>query len=141
MTLSGSGTYIFQIGSTLNIAGTVVLSGGATAGNVIWLVGSSATLEGTAVAAGNIVASASISLDSGASVAGRTIALTGAITLIDNAVTAVDTVPSVYWAYNTGNGTILTSPVFSRDGTQVAFVKQTGRGTESGPAEMGRFNH
>ncbi len=32
------------------------------------------------------------------------------------------TVPSVYWAYNT-SGRILTSPVFSYDGTQVAFVQ------------------
>lgn len=32
------------------------------------------------------------------------------------------TVPSVYWAYNTG-GLILTSPVISLDGTQVAFVQ------------------
>jgi hypothetical protein len=53
------------MGTTLNIAGTVALTGGATAGNVIWLVGSSATLEGTAVAAGDIVAYASITLDGG----------------------------------------------------------------------------
>jgi len=32
------------------------------------------------------------------------------------------TVPSVYWAYNTG-GTIMTSPVYSLDGTQVAFAQ------------------
>jgi len=33
------------------------------------------------------------------------------------------TVPSVYWAYNLGNaGQILTSPIFSLDGKQVAFV-------------------
>ena len=32
------------------------------------------------------------------------------------------TVPSVYWAYNTG-GQILTSPALSLDGTQVAFVQ------------------
>ena len=32
------------------------------------------------------------------------------------------TVPSVYWAYNT-KGQILTSPVFSRDGKQVAFAQ------------------
>jgi hypothetical protein len=32
------------------------------------------------------------------------------------------TVPSVYWAYNTSS-TILTSPVFSKDGTQLAFVQ------------------
>jgi hypothetical protein len=32
------------------------------------------------------------------------------------------TVPSAYWAYNTG-GTILTSPVISQDGTQISFVQ------------------
>ncbi len=37
-------------------------------------------------------------------------------------------VPSVYWAYNTG-GLILTSPVLSLDGTQVAFVQTTGSPT------------
>jgi hypothetical protein len=37
------------------------------------------------------------------------------------------TVPSVYWAYNTGTGDqILTSPVFSRDGSQIAFVQTNG---------------
>jgi hypothetical protein len=35
------------------------------------------------------------------------------------------TVPSVYWAYNTA-GKILTSPVFSRDGSQVSFVQTSG---------------
>jgi hypothetical protein len=38
-------------------------------------------------------------------------------------------VPNVYWAYNTG-GQILTSPVFSRDGSQLAFV-QTSAGAAS----------
>jgi len=34
------------------------------------------------------------------------------------------TVPTVYWAYNTGStARILTSPAFSRDGKQVAFVQ------------------
>ena len=47
------------------------------------------------------------------------------------------TVPTVYWAYNTG-GTITTSPVFSADGTQVAFM-QTEGGWKPGLAEMGRF--
>src|ERR1700733_4430751 len=125
VTLNGNGTYIFQIGSTLTLAGTVTLSGGAMAGNVIWLVGSSATLQGTTAAAGSIVALASITLNSGASLAGRAIALNGAITMIDNAVTTVDMVPSVYWAYNTG-GAILTSPEFSLDGTQVMFVQTDG---------------
>src|SRR5580692_7879172 len=122
VTLNGNGTYIFQIGSTLNVAGTVLLSGGATAGNVIWLVGSSATLEGTAVAVGDIVALASITLDSGASLLGRAIALNGAVTLSDNAITTVGAIPSVYWAYNT-LGQILTSPLISLDGSQVALVQ------------------
>jgi hypothetical protein len=34
-------------------------------------------------------------------------------------------VPTVYWAYNTG-GQILTSPVLSLDGTQLAFVQTSG---------------
>jgi len=38
------------------------------------------------------------------------------------------TVPSVYWAYNTG-GLILTSPVLSLDGSQVAFVQTSGSPT------------
>jgi hypothetical protein len=42
------------------------------------------------------------------------------------------TVPSVYWAYNTG-GPILTSPAISGDGTQVAFVQTAGT---SGPAAL-----
>jgi hypothetical protein len=125
VTLNGNGTYIFQIGSTLTLSGTVVLTGGATAGNVIWVVGNSATLGANAVAVGDILAQVSVTLDGGASLAGRAIALTGAVTMSDNAVTTVDTVPSVYWAYNTG-GKILTSPAFSRDGTQVAFVETEG---------------
>ena len=35
------------------------------------------------------------------------------------------TVPSVYWAYDT-SGQILTSPVFSLDGSQIAFVETNG---------------
>lgn len=33
------------------------------------------------------------------------------------------TVPTAYWAYNTDLGTVTTSPVFSGDGTQMAFVQ------------------
>ena len=41
-------------------------------------------------------------------------------------------VPSVYWAYNTG-GTIVTSPILSLDGTQVAFVQSP---TSGGAASL-----
>jgi hypothetical protein len=34
--------------------------------------------------------------------------------------------PTVYWAYNTGaTGAVITSPIFSRDGSQVAFIQST----------------
>ena len=37
------------------------------------------------------------------------------------------TVPSVYWAYNTGAGqSVTTSPIVSADGTQVAFIQSNG---------------
>ena len=39
--------------------------------------------------------------------------------------TSPPSVPNVYWAYNT-SGEIRTSPVFSRDGSQIAFVQTNG---------------
>jgi hypothetical protein len=36
--------------------------------------------------------------------------------------------PSVKWAYNTGTGTVLTSPVLSGDGTKVAYVETAAAG-------------
>jgi hypothetical protein len=48
------------------------------------------------------------------------------------------TVPSVYWAYNTG-GPILTSPAISGDGTQVAFVQTTPGSTGQGSLVLLKF--
>lgn len=36
--------------------------------------------------------------------------------------------PSVKWAYNTGTGTVLTSPVLSGDGTKIAYVETAASG-------------
>jgi hypothetical protein len=125
VTLSGSGTYVFQIGSGFDVSGTVLLTNGAMAGNVLWVVGSSAVLSGTSSVSGTILALTTITLAASDSLTGRAIALNGEVTLSDNAITTVDTLPSVYWAYNTG-GQILTSPVLSLDGTQIAFAQSTG---------------
>ena len=38
------------------------------------------------------------------------------------------TVPMVYWAYNTGTGSVVTSPIISYDGTQVAFIETPASG-------------
>ena len=89
LTLSGNGVYIFQIVSTLTTAANnsqVILSGGAAAQDVFWQVGSSATLGTTTTFEGTIMAEASVSLDTGATLDGRALALTGAVTLLSNPV-------------------------------------------------------
>jgi Ice-binding-like/Bacterial Ig-like domain len=89
LTLSGNGVYIFQVVSTLTTAAgnsDVILSGGATAQDVFWQVGSSATLGTTTTFAGTIMAQASVSLDTGATLNGRALARTGAVTLLSNPV-------------------------------------------------------
>jgi hypothetical protein len=89
LTLSGNGVYIFQVVSTLTTAANnsdVILSGGATAEDVFWQVGSSATLGTTTTFTGTIMAQASVSLDTGATLNGRALARTGAVTLLSNPV-------------------------------------------------------
>jgi hypothetical protein len=89
LTLSGNGVYIFQIVSTLKTAANnsdVILSNGALPQDVFWQVGSSATLGTTTTFSGIIMAQASISLDTGATLNGSALARTGAVTLLSNPV-------------------------------------------------------
>lgn len=81
--------WIFQAGSTLITASgsRVVLTGGAQADNVFWQVGSSATLDTSSYFAGNILALQSITLNTGATVGGRVLALNGAVTFDNNSLT------------------------------------------------------
>jgi len=65
----------------------VILSGGAQAANVFWQVGSSATLGTTSTFAGTILAQASVSLGTGATLNGRALARNGAVTMQSNNVT------------------------------------------------------
>ena len=80
--------FIFQISSGLTTAtgSNVSLINGALPANVFWQVGSSATLGTTSSFAGNILALASISLGTGASLQGRALARGGAVTLLGNSV-------------------------------------------------------
>jgi hypothetical protein len=80
--------WIFQIGSTLvmTVGLQVVLVNGAQAGNVFWQVGSSATLGANTVIQGTVMAYASITLVTGATVNGRALALNAAVTMDTNAV-------------------------------------------------------
>jgi len=83
---NANAVFIFQMGSTLvtTTGRQVILAGGAQAANIIWQVGSSATLGVNSVFKGNIMAMASITVNTGASVEGRLLARTGAVTLDSN---------------------------------------------------------
>jgi Ice-binding-like len=104
LTLTGAGPWIFQIGSTLTTGAgsSVVMSSGSGAGAVFWLVGSSATLGANTQFAGNILAVASISLDGGDTVAGRLIALAGAVTM-DGAASTVNATANPSGSVPVGN--------------------------------------
>jgi hypothetical protein len=90
LTLTGnsSSVFVFQIGSTLTTLSTtqVVLTGGVLPSNVFWQVGSSATLGTNSVFVGNVMALASITLNTGATLQGRALARNGAVTLDDNTI-------------------------------------------------------
>ncbi len=81
--------FIFQIGTTL-ITGsntTVALINGAQACNVFWQVGSSATLGTGTRFVGTVMASATITANTAATIHGRLLAQTGAVNLDTNTIT------------------------------------------------------
>jgi hypothetical protein len=143
LTLNAGGdadaVFIFQAGSTLTTASSssVVLEGGAQACNVFWTVGSSATLGTTTDFVGTILAVTSITLDTGASVSGRLLAQTGAVTLDDNTIsvptcsatptttTTTTTTPTT----TTTHPTPVKKPVTSKPGTSTGAAKSKGSGT------------
>lgn len=90
--LDGNGdecaSFLFQIASTLTLTTgrKVLLINGAQAANVFWQVGSSATLNAAAVLAGSVLALTAITLETGASVEGRLLAINAAVTLAANSV-------------------------------------------------------
>lgn len=81
--------WIFQIGSTLTTdPGTsIVLAGGALPENIYWQIGTSATLGTTCVFKGNILAEASITLNTGATLDGRALTQSASVTMDANTVT------------------------------------------------------
>lgn len=92
LTLDAAGNpnavWVFKIGSTLTTASgsSVGLANSAQQSNVFWQVGSSATLGTSSTFLGNILALASITLNTNATLQGRALAQVGAVTLDANAV-------------------------------------------------------
>jgi hypothetical protein len=78
--------FVFQMSSTLitSPGSTVSLVNGANPCSVQWQVGSSATIDVGTTFVGNILALTSITMNSGATLAGRALARNGAVTLITN---------------------------------------------------------
>ena len=82
----GSGSFVFQIGSTLTTASNSVVklaNFGKCAGgcSINWQVGSSATLGTSSKFSGNILALASITITTDVYICGRALAQTGAVTM------------------------------------------------------------
>ncbi|MEV7968052.1 ice-binding family protein [Sphaerisporangium sp. NPDC088356] len=147
--------FIFQAASTLVTASasTVTLVNGASACNVFWQVGSSATLGTNSSFAGNILALTSITVTTGVTVNGRTLARNGAVTLDTDAIarpvcrtTTVTVTSSCTAAGSKGpltltatvtalNGTIPTGPVIlTSDGVSIGTVQLVnGRATLTSP--------
>jgi hypothetical protein len=134
LTLNAQGNanavFIFKMGSTLTTASasSVVLTNGGSAGNVFWQVGSSATLGTTTAFTGNILALASITVTTGVTVTGRTLARTGAVTLDSNAITAPAQATSAFTTTVGGAQTTASGVSFWDIGT-LADRLQAGIGT------------
>jgi hypothetical protein len=81
--------WIFQAGSTLitGSSASVVFENGAQACNVFWQVTSSATLGTSTDFSGTIIATQSVTLDTGATLLGRALAMNGAVTMDSNTIT------------------------------------------------------
>ena len=89
LTLNGGGIYIFQIGSTLITGNSarVLLTNGAQPCDIFWQVGSSATIGGSTAFVGTILANASITMVTAASLNGRALASLGSNAPSQGAVT------------------------------------------------------
>ncbi|MCX7044083.1 MAG: ice-binding family protein [Candidatus Sumerlaeota bacterium] len=109
-TLTGSANdvWIFQIASALTVSNGVhvTLAGGAQASHIFWQVGTSAILGTTCVFHGTIIADASVTMQTGATLNGRALAFSGTVALASNVIT-VPPVTTYTLTYSAGpNGSI-----------------------------------
>ncbi|MHB8491897.1 MAG: ice-binding family protein [Solirubrobacteraceae bacterium] len=127
-----SAVFIFQVGSTLTTASAshVNLINGAQACNVFWQIGSSATLGTASVFAGDILALTSISVNNGVTVNGSVLARNGAVTLIN------DTISAAHCASGTGSGTSGSGTGSGSSGSGSPGTSPAGTGGGNGAAVL-----
>jgi hypothetical protein len=129
--------FIFQIGSTLTTGSntSVSLINGAQACNVFWQVGSSATLGTGTRFVGTIMAADSITANTGATIHGRLLAQSAAVTLENNTITK-----STCASSGGGGGTETTTPeetaAIEKVTTGGETTTTTGAGTTSSGAAV-----
>jgi hypothetical protein len=128
--------FIFQIGSTL-ITGSntsVSLINGAQACNVFWQVGSSATLGTGTRFVGTVMASATITANTAATIHGRLLASTGAVNLDTNTITNSNCASSTS---GEGGGTEATTPAETAALVEAAKLAETvGSGSGTAPTAV-----
>jgi type VI secretion system secreted protein VgrG len=135
LTLAGSANsvWVFQAASTLTIgSGTrITITGGASSCNVFWQVGSSATVGTGAQFQGTVLALQSVTATTGATVVGRLLARTGAVTLDTNTITASAGCPTPGTPSQTTAPTITSgAPTTATAGTPYSYtVTATGTPT------------
>ncbi|WP_147440933.1 ice-binding family protein [Mycetocola zhadangensis] len=92
LTLAGTAEsiWVFQASSTLTVGSgsQIQMTGGASSCNVFWEVGSSATIGTNADFVGTVMANTAVTANTGATIRGRLLASTAAVTLDNNFITA-----------------------------------------------------
>lgn len=132
LTLDGQGdpdaVFIFQIGSALTTASnsSIALLNDAQSCRVFWQVGSSAMLGTNSSFVGTIMALASVTANTGATVEGRALAREGSVTLDSNVFTDVKCAST--------STTPPTSPAPTVTPADTATPTATGGGTTTPPA-------
>jgi len=130
--------WVFQMGSTLitTVGRQVILTGGAQAANIFWQVGSSATIGGSSVFKGNILALASITMNTSATLDGRALARTGAVALDANTITVPNTVIA---AVTLVSATVVTGPYTDTVGQSLNLATKTITAPTSGDMQFYRI--
>jgi len=91
ITLNGGydDVWVFQVGQDMTFTGSVVLAGNAQACHVFWQIGRSATIGSGSNFVGTLIAHDNISSESGATINGRLISLTGTFLAMNGTASSI----------------------------------------------------